>query len=214
MGALGDLITVIAIIVLYFLPTIIVATKVHREKTMVVAINFLLGWTIICWFISLYMALSRQGIEQKEANQALTVEALKGRHQEELREVRRKHRAQLEMVRSRPARQDDALAQRQAELDRLKTEYEERLAALTEQQRSLQQQGKEPSTTGPNRQPPAAEERSRTRASITKTCRSPETAPAPEVPARPVRVPGRGPLRRCPQPVRTRSRRNARTSPR
>lgn len=140
MEGIGGFFTVIGIIVLYFLPTIIVSTKIHREKTMVVALNFFLGWTVICWFIALYMALSREGVEQLQANQALTVEALKGRHEAELKEVRRKHRAHLEMARSSSARQDEGLADRQAELDRLKTEYEERLKAVTEQQQSLQQQ--------------------------------------------------------------------------
>ena len=166
MEGIGGFFTVIAIIVLYFLPIIIVTTKIHREKTMIVALNFFLGWTVICWFIALYMALSREGIEQLQANQALTVEALKGSHETELKEVRRKHRAQLEMVRSRASPRDDGLAQRQAELDRLKAEYEERLAALTEQRQSLQQQ---------ERQPPAAEELEPGPEPET------ETAPAPEV---------------------------------
>ena len=161
MEGIGGFFTVIAIIVLYFLPIIIVSTKIHREKTMIFALNFFLGWTVICWFIALYMALSREGIEQLQANQALTVEALKGSHETELKEVRRKHRAQLELVRSRASPRDDGLAQRQAELDHLKTEYEERLEALTEQRQSLQQQ---------ERQPSAAEELEP----------QPETAPAPE----------------------------------
>ncbi len=166
MEGIGGFFTVIAIIVLYFLPTIIVSTKIHREKTMVVALNFFLGWTVICWFIALYMSLSREGIEQLQANQALTVEALKGSHETELKEVRRKHRAQLELVRSRASPRDDGLAQRQAELDRLKAEYEERLAALTEQQQSLQQQ---------ERQPPIAED------SEPEPEPETETAPVPEV---------------------------------
>ena len=40
---IGGFFTVIAIIVLYFLPIIIVSTKIHREKTMIVALNFLPG---------------------------------------------------------------------------------------------------------------------------------------------------------------------------
>ncbi len=176
MEGIGGFFTVIAIIVLYFLPTIIVSTKIHREKTMVVALNFFLGWTLICWFIALYMSLSREGIEQLQANQALTVEALKGSHETELKEVRRKHRAQLELVRSRASPRDDGLAQRQAEVDRLKTEYEERLAAMTEQRQNLQEQERQLSVA----QDPEPE---------TETAPVPEVQPAqPAQPAQPIQT--------------------------
>ena len=146
MDGIGGFFTVIAIIVLYFLPTIIVATKIHREKTMVVALNFFLGWTVICWFIALYMALSREGVEQLQANQAITVDALKGQYESEIKEIRRKNRQRYSAQRSQrmaDSSQRDAelasreaeLANRETELDNLKSEYEERLRALSEDRR-------------------------------------------------------------------------------
>ena len=167
MEGIGGFFTVIAIIVLYFLPTIIVATKIHREKTMVVALNFFLGWTLICWFIALYMSLSREGIEQLQANQAITVDALKGQYESEIKELRRKNR---ELYRAqRPQRTADSsqhdaelsnreaelsnreaeLSNREAELDSLKSEYEERLRALSEENRQAASQPQPQVTAAP-----------------------------------------------------------------
>jgi len=134
---IGGFFTVIAIIVLYFLPTIIVATKIHREKTMVIALNFFLGWTVICWFIALYMALSREGVEQLQANQAITVDALKGQYESQIKELRRKNRQRYSAQRPQrmadSSQRDAELANRETELDNLKSEYEERLRALSDE---------------------------------------------------------------------------------
>lgn len=151
MDTLGGFITVIAIFVLYFLPSIIVATKMHPEKTLIFALNFFLGWTVICWFIALYMALSRRGAEQMEARQAITVDALKGQYESEIKELRRKNRELYSA--QRPQRmaatsQPDAelsnreaeLSRREVELDGLKSEYEERLRALSEERRQAASQ--------------------------------------------------------------------------
>ena len=151
MDGLGGFITVIAIGVLYFLPTIIVATKMHPEKMLIVALNFFLGWTVICWFIALYMALSRRGVEQMQAHQAITVDALKGQYESEIKELRRKNRELYSA--QRPQRMAEAsppdadlskreaeLSRREAELEGLKSDYEERLRALSEERRQAASQ--------------------------------------------------------------------------
>ena len=151
MDGFGGFITVIAIAVLYFLPTIIVATKMHPEKMLIVALNFFLGWTVICWFIALYMALSRRGVEQMQAHQAITVDALKGQYESEIKELRRKNRELYSA--QRPQRMAEAsppdadlskreaeLSRREAELEGLKSDYEERLRALSEERRQAASQ--------------------------------------------------------------------------
>lgn len=151
MDGLGGFVTAIAIFVLYFLPTIIVSTKMHPEKMLIYALNFFLGWTVICWFIALYMALSRRGAEEMEARQAITVDALKGQYESEIKELRRKNR-QLYSA-QRPQRMADTsppdadlsqreadLSRREAEVEDLKSEYEERLRALSEERRQAARQ--------------------------------------------------------------------------
>ena len=137
MDGLGGFITAIAIFVLYFLPSIIVVTKMHPEKTLIFALNFFLGWTVICWVIALYMALSRRGAEQMEARQAITVDALKGQYESEIKELRRKNRelysAQRPQRTADTSQREIELSKREAELDSLKSEYEERLRALSEE---------------------------------------------------------------------------------
>ena len=144
MDGLGGFITVIAIAVLYFLPTIIVSTKMHPEKMLIYALNFFLGWTVICWFIALYMALSRRGAEEMEARQAITVDALKGQHESEIKELRRKNRQLYSAQRPQRAadtsppdaelsRREAELSRREAEVESLKSEYEEKLRALSEE---------------------------------------------------------------------------------
>lgn len=151
MDGLGGFITVIAIFVLYFLPTIIVATKMHPEKTLIVALNFFLGWTVICWFIALYMALSRRGVEQMQAHQAITVDALKGQYESEIKELRRKNRelysaqrpqrmAEISPPDTDVSEREAELSRREAEVDGLKSEYEERLRALSEERRQAASQ--------------------------------------------------------------------------
>ena len=160
MDGLGGFITAIAIVVLYFLPTIIVSTKMHPEKMLIYALNFFLGWTVICWFIALYMALSRRGAEELEARQAITVDALKGQYESEIKEIRRKNRELYSA--QRPQRMADAsppdaelsrreaeLSRREAELDSLKSEYEKRLRALSEERRQAASQPEPGGTAAP-----------------------------------------------------------------
>ena len=171
MEGIGGFFTVIAIIVLYLLPTIIVSTKIHREKTMVIALNVFLGWTLICWFIALYMSLSREGLEQLQANQAITVDALKSQYESEIKELRRKNRelySAQRPQRTADASQHDAelsnrqaelstreaeLSNREAELDSLKSEYEERLRALSEENRQAASQPQVTAAPQPEAQP-------------------------------------------------------------
>lgn len=161
MDGLGGFITVIAIFVLYFLPSIIVATKMHPEKMLIYALNFFLGWTVICWFIVLYMALSRRGAEELEARHAITVDALKGQYESEIKEIRRKNRelysAQRPQRMAETSPQRDAelsqreaeLSNREAEVDGLKSEYEERLRALSEERRQAASQPQPEVTAAP-----------------------------------------------------------------
>ncbi len=127
---------------------------------MVVALNVFLGWTLICWFIALYMSLSREGIEQLQANQAITVDALKGQYESEIKELRRKNRELYSA--QRPQRTADSsqydaelsnrqaeLSTREAELDSLKSEYEERLRALSEENRQAASQPQPQVTAAP-----------------------------------------------------------------
>ena len=133
MEGFGGFLTVIAVLVLYCLPSIIVYTKVHPEKTLIFALNFFLGWTVVCWVIALYMALSQDGVEEMQAQHALIVDALKGSHKTELKELRRKHFAQLKLIESRPSSDAPAptdTSRGEEELTRLKDEYEERLRSV------------------------------------------------------------------------------------
>ena len=144
MDGLGGVVSVIAVPVLYFLPSIIVATKVHPEKTLIFALNLLLGWTVICWFIALYMSLSQKGAEEIETRQAVAAMALKGQYESEIKELRRKnrelYRAQRPQRMADTSQRDAEVSQREAELSRreaelvgLKSEFEKRLRAFSEE---------------------------------------------------------------------------------
>ena len=153
MEGFGGFITVIAIFVLYFLPSIVVVTKVHPEKTLIFALNFLLGWTVICWCIALYMSLSRRGIEEVEARQAVAAGALKGQYEAEIEELRRKNIALQRHRNTRPAldtsQREVELSRREAEVENLKSEYEERLRALSEERRQAASQPQPEVTAAP-----------------------------------------------------------------
>lgn len=49
----------IALIGIYFAPSVIASAMGSRQLPMILAINTVLGWTIIGWFISLIMAFMR-----------------------------------------------------------------------------------------------------------------------------------------------------------
>lgn len=54
-----DLLLVVLIFAFYFLPTLIVFLRQHKNKLAVFLLNLLLGWTGIGWVISLAWAVIR-----------------------------------------------------------------------------------------------------------------------------------------------------------
>jgi 4-amino-4-deoxy-L-arabinose transferase-like glycosyltransferase len=52
------LIIIVVCIALYFLPTIVAASRHKRSENAIVALNLLLGWTLIGWVVALVWALS------------------------------------------------------------------------------------------------------------------------------------------------------------
>lgn len=49
----------LALIALYFLPTIIAAANHHRKRDSIIVINLFLGWTLIGWVVSLAMSVDQ-----------------------------------------------------------------------------------------------------------------------------------------------------------
>jgi Superinfection immunity protein len=70
MIAMGDvvlfLIILAVVISIYFLPTIIAASRSHRNTAPIFVINAFLGWTLLGWVLSLAWAFSAQ--DQKSLN--------------------------------------------------------------------------------------------------------------------------------------------------
>ena len=48
---------------LYFLPAIIAAARRHQSWLAIAALNFLLGWTGICWIFALIWSLTGVRVE-------------------------------------------------------------------------------------------------------------------------------------------------------
>jgi hypothetical protein len=59
------IITIVTIFCLYFLPTIIAYRRKHRQKDPIFLINLFLGWTFICWIVSLIWSVSHQPTAEK-----------------------------------------------------------------------------------------------------------------------------------------------------
>ncbi len=60
------MLTFIAVLfVMYWLPTIIAVLRRTPSALGVAAVNFLLGWTIIGWFVALIMALAAMPATQR-----------------------------------------------------------------------------------------------------------------------------------------------------
>lgn len=57
-AATGVVLIVIPILAVYFIPTIVAFARHHHQAGAVLAINFLLGWTLIGWAVALAMAMS------------------------------------------------------------------------------------------------------------------------------------------------------------
>ncbi len=49
----------------YLLPTIIAAVRRKRNTLAIFALNFLLGWTAICWIVALVWSLMAENRERK-----------------------------------------------------------------------------------------------------------------------------------------------------
>jgi hypothetical protein len=49
---------IILLLVLYFCPAFIAYTRQSYDKSIIFALNLLLGWTVIGWFIALAWALA------------------------------------------------------------------------------------------------------------------------------------------------------------
>jgi len=48
-----ELLLVVLIFVLYFLPTLIAFLRQHKNKLAIFLLNLLLGWTVLGWVVSL-----------------------------------------------------------------------------------------------------------------------------------------------------------------
>lgn len=55
----------IVMIGLYFLPSIIAYKRRHRNFAALLALNILLGWTVLGWVCSLVWSLLKQGSSQQ-----------------------------------------------------------------------------------------------------------------------------------------------------
>lgn len=55
---MGSLIFILFCVGLYFLPTLIAATKHSARAGAIFAVNFLLGWSVIGWIVALVWALA------------------------------------------------------------------------------------------------------------------------------------------------------------
>ena len=75
-GVILGFILVVAIIGLYFLPTIIARRRKHKNENSIVALNFFLGWTFIGWVISLSWAFS-DNVKKDESKKIINVKAVK-----------------------------------------------------------------------------------------------------------------------------------------
>jgi RsiW-degrading membrane proteinase PrsW (M82 family) len=60
-GALGLVLTLLIVVVciaLYFLPSIIAASRHKRNETAIVVLNLVLGWTLIGWVVALVWSVT------------------------------------------------------------------------------------------------------------------------------------------------------------
>lgn len=56
MNNLAGLLIVAVMVIVYFLPTILAANKVHKNMGAIAALNILAGWTFLGWLIALIWA--------------------------------------------------------------------------------------------------------------------------------------------------------------
>ena len=63
------LIICVIAMVIYFLPTIIAFERKHASRLAILAVNWLLGWTGLFWFITLFWALGNPMKNQQQQQQ-------------------------------------------------------------------------------------------------------------------------------------------------
>lgn len=61
---LSGLISLLLLLVLYCLPACIAHTKDHHNAGAILALNLLLGWTLLGWIAALVWALTRPAINR------------------------------------------------------------------------------------------------------------------------------------------------------
>jgi len=54
-----ELLLIVLIFVLYFLPTLIAFLRQHKNKLAIFLLNLLLGWTVLGWVVSLVWSVMR-----------------------------------------------------------------------------------------------------------------------------------------------------------
>ncbi|MFA5176891.1 MAG: superinfection immunity protein [Candidatus Omnitrophota bacterium] len=54
-----ELLLVVLIFALYFLPTLIAFLRQHKNKLAIFLLNLLLGWTVLGWVVSLVWSVIR-----------------------------------------------------------------------------------------------------------------------------------------------------------
>ncbi|MCY3748261.1 MAG: restriction endonuclease [Chloroflexi bacterium] len=123
---IGVVFQIAAYISLYFLPTIIVATKIHREKTPIMLINILLGWTLIGWVVALVMALSNEGTSEVFTDHQMALLNLRRKHERDLETLNRRHELRIETIRSHA----EGPGSHVDEIESLKSEYEGRIRRI------------------------------------------------------------------------------------
>lgn len=75
--ALPELIILVAIFIVYFMPWCIAMLREHDRRFMIGLLNLLLGWTLIGWLIAFLWAAAgktKTGHEQEETEQAHAIE--------------------------------------------------------------------------------------------------------------------------------------------
>ena len=55
MGGIGfqELLILIPLFLLYFLPTIIARNRKHKNRLLILGLNIAIGWTVLGWFVIL-----------------------------------------------------------------------------------------------------------------------------------------------------------------
>lgn len=55
-----SIVILILILLIYFLPSITAYSRKHKNTEAILALNFLTGWTLVGWVISLVWSLTKQ----------------------------------------------------------------------------------------------------------------------------------------------------------